>query len=365
MTSEQDACAGNEKAAVRDEPGGAAAACGLNCTFGKAPLLGGNSNGMPIEAMADEIWDMTRDAAENTLQAVRNVVHLTGEQPGQRIVVLASSGFFSETLGDKKEEIVRDALRAGVVINALDAKGLYTEATDPVAQEEIVPLPLPTLVFEQAENFPMREAQVDAMASLAAATGGLFFQNNNDLTLGFARTGLAPAVSYELAFTPAPPARDGKLHMLKVTLDPPIKGAILEARRGYYAPAPGLSGQEVEQDLFRAMAGTATARELPATVATTEGADGLQVRIQLGVTEATQRLAMVAGLFDAKGNFVMGRRSEVDLALKKATFQRLSKSGLAPSFALKTQPGAYRLRVVVLDEANGAVSEFNREVRLK
>ncbi len=365
MASEQSACAGNYRAAVEDAPGGALSTCGLNCTFGMPPALGGNSNGMPIEAMADAVWDMTRDASQETLQVVRNVVDLTGKQPGQRIVVLASSGFFSETLGDKKEQIVGDALRAGVVINALDAKGLYTEVADPVAQEEIVPLPPPTLVFVQAENFPMREAQVDAMASFAAATGGLFFQNNNDLTLGFERVGLAPSLSYELAFTPTPLVRDGKLHTLKVSLDPPIRGAILEARRGYYAPAPGLSGQEVEQELYRAMAGTATANALPASVAVAEKAGELEVQVQLGVTEPKQKLAMVAGLFDAKGNFVMGRRSEVDLALKSATFQRLSTTGLAPSFTLQTQPGSYRLRVVVLDEGNGAVTEVNRQVTIK
>jgi VWFA-related protein len=365
MTSEQDACAGKNKAAVNNAPGGALSTCGLNCTFGRPPMMGGNSNGMPIDAMADAIWDMTRDASQNTLQVVRNVVDFTGKQPGQRIVVLASSGFFSETLGDRKEQIVGDALRAGVVINALDAKGLYTQAADPVAQEEIVPLPLPTLVFEQAEQFPMREAQVDAMASFAAATGGLFFQNNNDLTLGFEWVGLAPSLSYELAFTPTPLVRDGKLHQLKVSLAPPIPGAIIEARRGYYAPAPGLSAQEAEQELYQAMAGTATTSELPVTVATKAAAGELQVQVQLGVKEPKQKITMVAALFDAKGNFVMGRRSEVDLALKNATFQRLSKTGLTPRFALKTQPGAYRLRVVVLDEANGAATEINRQVRLK
>jgi VWFA-related protein len=341
---------------------------GLSATFGAPPPMCPDCSGIPVDTQAQAEWELTAEASQRTLAAVRDVVEYTGKQPGQRIVVLSSSGFFSETLGDKKEQIIRDALRAGVVINALDAKGLYAEGPELSLRQENdtgeTLLPLATFVFEELDKFPMREAQVDAMANLAAATGGLFFQNNNDLTLGFRRLGLAPGASYELAFTPKSLVHDGKLHQIRVKLEPPIPGATIEARRGYYDPAPGLSAGEVARDLYQAMASTTTASALPASVAEKAKGGELRVQVHFGVTARREKIAMVAGLFGADGAYVSGERGEVDLALRSGTFKKLRKSGLAPTFALTAAAGKYRLRVVVLNEANGAESEINRQVRI-
>ena len=71
------------------------------------------------------------------------------------------------------------------------------------------------------------------MAILAAGTGGLFFQNNNDLDLGLRELGLLPEYSYSLAFAP-PGAPDGKYHTLKVRLKQ-SRGYEVQARPGYFA----------------------------------------------------------------------------------------------------------------------------------
>src|SRR6185437_3815943 len=189
---EAKACNGAalQDTSVRDQI--ALNACGLKCTFGMPPTAG--SGGVPVETIAEANWEMTRGVSSDTLAAVGDVVGYTARQPGQRIVVLASSGFFSETLDNEKDRIIREALRDGVVINALDAKGLYTDELEPPLSEQsdMGVLPLAALIFDEGARFPMREAQADAMASFAEATGGLYFKDNNDLTLGFQRLGLAP-----------------------------------------------------------------------------------------------------------------------------------------------------------------------------
>jgi hypothetical protein len=93
-----------------------------------------------------------------------------------------------------------------------------------------LPLPLAARVLEETMKFPDREAQADAMASLAEATGGLYFRNNNGLTLGFERLELAPADEYEMALVPMPLVRNGALHQHQITIVPPIAAAKTSAR---------------------------------------------------------------------------------------------------------------------------------------
>lgn len=362
---EAKACSGtpNQDTSVRDQI--ALNACGLKCTFGMPPPVG--SEGVPIETLAEANWELIRGVSSDTLAAVGDVVGYTARQPGQRIVVLASSGFFSETLDNEKDRIIREALRDGVVINALDAKGLYSDELEPPLSEQsdMGVLPLAALIFDEGVRFPMREAQADAMASFAEATGGLYFKDNNDLTLGFQRLGLAPEAGYDLSFTPTPLVRDGKLHTLKYELVPGIPGATVEARRGYFAPLPGPTADEIERDLYEAMRGTAVRSALPVEAKVGAGPGGLAVRVHFGVSQANEKLALVAGLFDASGQYLTGERGDVVLALKDASLKKLRRSGLAPVFQLRAAAGKYRLRVVVEDETSGALTEISQAVQVQ
>ena len=98
-----------------------------------------------------------------------------------------------------------------MVINSLDAKGLYTQDMDmPVGG-----MPIRSRIARQSQGIRPQSESNDTMAILSASTGGLFFQNNNDLDLGLRELGLLPEYSYSLAFAP-PGAPDGKYHTLKV-----------------------------------------------------------------------------------------------------------------------------------------------------
>ncbi|HWG37702.1 MAG TPA: VWA domain-containing protein, partial [Terriglobales bacterium] len=365
---EAKACSGPlQDSSVREQI--ALNACGLKCTFGMPPTAGsgGVPVDVPVETIAEANWELARGVSSDTLAAVGDVVGYTARQPGQRIVVLASSGFFSETLDNEKDRIIREALRDGVVINALDAKGLYLDEIEPPLSEQSVmgTLPLAAFIFDEASQFPMRAAQADAMASFAEATGGLYFKDNNDLTVGFQRLGLAPEAGYDLSFTPTPLVRDGKLHTLKYELVPGISGATIEARRGYFAPLPGPTADEIERDLYEAMRGTAVRSALPVEAKVGAGPGGLAVRVHFGVSQANEKLALVAGLFDASGQYLTGERGDVVLALKDASLKKLRRSGLAPVFQLRAAAGKYRLRVVVEDETSGAVAEISQTVQVQ
>ena len=144
--------------------------------------------------------------------------------PGQRSIVLVSPGFLALTADMQQDmmEIVDGAARSGIVINTLDASGLYAGGAAGSVGDP---------VFDSAEA----EARSDVMAEFASGTGGIFFHNNNNLDEGFRRTADAPEFVYVLGFSPQ--KLDGRFHKLKVTLNAAGKFEV-QARRGYYAFKP-------------------------------------------------------------------------------------------------------------------------------
>ncbi len=65
------------------------------------------------------------------LGALKDLVRRMGSMPGQRVIVMISPGFLAlaDQLQDETDVIDR-AIKAGVTISALDARGLYTDAPD-------------------------------------------------------------------------------------------------------------------------------------------------------------------------------------------------------------------------------------------
>jgi VWFA-related protein len=175
-------------------------------------------------AKAYEVLNAGDSESRNALAVLRNVIRRTESMPGQRSLVLVSPGFLAVTLDMRQEtmEIVDHAVEAGIVVNTLDARGLYT--TGYSGDSNVGP---GRLALDSGEA----QARSDVMIEFASGTGGIFFHNSNDLDEGFRRTADAPEFVYVLGFSPL--KLDGKFHKLKVTLN---AGKFqIQARQGYYA----------------------------------------------------------------------------------------------------------------------------------
>lgn len=327
----------------------------------------------PILAQAQATWDLTRTVSEDTQNEIAAVVAALARQSGRRILLLASGGFLSETLELGQEKIINAALHANVVINALDAKGLYTEdPSRPLSQQpDSGVLPLITFFYEQETQLTAQESEVDGMIQMAQSTGGLFFHNNNDLELGFERLGLEPPVTYELAFAPASLPHDGRFHKLQVKLDPPIKGAIIQARRGYFDPPPDTPEAGLGPALDRAMRTTTTANAVPAAVTAKPEPGGIGIDVQFDIARLPlqnhdgrrdQSLMVIAGLFSSDGQFVTGKRGTLDLALTSSGYKHFRSQGLGATLRLKAAPGVYRLRVAIGEATDGKITALSRQV---
>ncbi len=334
-----------------------------------------------IKGQAEQTWAQARVVSQATLDAIGGAVSALANMQGRRLLLLASSGFISGTLERQRDRLINQALHAGIVINALDAKGLYTEApVRPLSEPlEEMALPTSTYQFEVGSLGSRLATATDAMAYFAQSTGGLFFRNNNDLAFGFRQLGSIPDVSYVLGFHPDEIAADGSYRRLKVRLIG-SNPYVIQARPGYFAlPKETPDSTHRRQKLDHEVMGDSTLQELPATLTYqpaghAKGMVTLRVQIHVDIGKLpfpkngdrrVEQLELVAALLDAKGNLVAAKEGTMDFALTDATYARLSGTGINGVLNLEAPPGVYRLRGVVQESVEGRMASSAQTIEVK
>ena len=168
-----------------------------------------------VNAISAGVVNAGQHESRIALGVLKELVHNLSRMPGQRSVVLISPGFITPQLEYEYTEIIDRAVHAQVIINTLDARGLYVvipggDASNPALRP---PPPGKGLIEVAAAS-----AQDDLLDVLADGTGGVFFHNNNDFDDGFRRVAEPPDYSYVLAFVPQNLKLDGSFHAIKVTV---------------------------------------------------------------------------------------------------------------------------------------------------
>ena len=131
---------------------------------------------------------------QTTLHTLGDVIRIVRMLPGQHTVVFLTPGFIIAQQQAQLTDILDHAIRAGVVINTLDIKGVFTQS--PIGAD-ISQKSYGTTVFGPAMLRYKTQAdlaQSDSIMQIANATGGTFFHNNNDLTAGVERLGRAAGI---------------------------------------------------------------------------------------------------------------------------------------------------------------------------
>src|SRR5260370_25610486 len=114
--------------------------------------------------------------------------------PGQRVLVLVSPGFITSTLQSEASEMVDRATRSNIVINTIDARGLYA----PDVMGDIANPPrhsITTAAYKTSYRVAAQFAQEDVLAQLADGTGGKFFHNRNDIVQAMREAAAPPPYS--------------------------------------------------------------------------------------------------------------------------------------------------------------------------
>jgi len=339
-----------------------------------------------IITQAEEMWRLTKAISMDTLGSIASVLNRLAAMPGERVLVLASSGFAGQTLEPQQDRIIDQAVRAGVTINALVTKGLYNELlpgerfSDPQPERGIftfVPW-YQRFIKSEIDELGERPQVMDwAMANLARGTGGVLFENNNDLNTGFRQVSVPPEVSYRMSFSPEGVIGDGSYHELKVKLAHSASYSV-EARPGYYAqeaPASEKLRARIDSEVRAsdALAGIAAGVALE-TAKLSENERTLRVRVHVEVGQLpfaeqngrrVQRLTFVAAFFDAQGKMATAKEGRMDLALMPATYERLARSGVNAELNFQVAPGVYRLRAVVGEGVNGALAAATYPIEVR
>ncbi|MBL8206639.1 MAG: VWA domain-containing protein [Blastocatellia bacterium] len=330
-----------------------------------------------------------------TLGTIENILRGLRGLPGRKTMVMLSDGFllggFSQGALYDVRRITDAATRSGVVIYALDTRGL-------IAMPEAFDASQPGFGNEQPPGARMSiessamEANRDGLNALSRDTGGFPIFNNNDLSLGLQKIAEDTEVYYLLAFEPTVSYRDGRFRKLEVRVKnhPEYK---VRSSKGYFAPDDKATVKAAEKeekerakleeeraknpdkaakkelsariDLLRdAMNSLYPLREIPVALSASfvdtgkgEGYahllahfDVANVKFEKANDRYNAALEVLVGIYDEKGKSVDTFSQKLALALKPATYERTLKSGFLFHRQIKLAPGFYQVRMVVVKE---------------
>jgi VWFA-related protein len=293
--------------------------------------------------------------------------------PGQRVIVMMSPGFFVTPSMHQTSGIIDQATKANIVINSIDARGLYVSSVFDAS--DATPVDPGTDPMRTQWVMAEETVQNDVLAEFADGTGGTFFHNRNDIDHGLLQAAAEPEVSYLLGFAPQNLKLDGKYHRLRVTLTNKQKW-VLQARHGYFAPHGEADPQATaKEEIRQAIFSQEELSDLPIECATQffKSSNGVRLSVvthldtkPLKFRKAQDRnvdnLSISMVVFDENGNFLAGQEKILDLKLKDTTLERVNKAGLSVKSSFDLQPGTFLVRVVVRDSEGAQMAAMNRGV---
>src|SRR5712671_6244453 len=154
-----------------------AAADALECAFQGDPTMLAQAQNL-AESTSQRALTSGDAQTDYVYRHIEQIMKRLSGMPGQRVMVFVSPGFLiTSMLSLESSSLIDRANRANVVINTIDARGLYTpdmgDISDPPRDSKR------TLGYKSSYRIQAQIAQSDILAQLADGTGGTFFHNRN------------------------------------------------------------------------------------------------------------------------------------------------------------------------------------------
>lgn len=353
-----------------------AAADTLQCAFGGDQRMLSAATSM-AQAAASRVLNIGDAATEYAYSHLDAVLRRLGGMPGQRKMVFISPGFLLTTLVAERSDLVDRATKAGIVIDTVDARGLYT----PDVNGDIANPPhdsYNTAGFKSNYRVESQFQEGQILADFAYGTGGTYFHDRNDLDVGLRNSIAAPSTTYLLGFSPQNLKLNGSFHILKVSLAGKQKFA-LQARRGYYAPRTMKDPEETaKEEIQEAVFSQEEIRDLPLDLQTqffrsdpTKARLSVLARLDLKSLKFKKvgdrnadNLTLATVIFDENGNYVTGGEKILEMNLLDATLQKLDRSGITVKSSFDVKPGNYLVRLVIRDKEGELMAARNGAVAI-
>jgi len=259
----------------------------LHCAYGNDPK------------MMEQAESLARSAVQNAMalgQADNNqvydqllaIVKWMETKPGRRTVVFISPGVSLTNDRKRLQRVMEEANRQEIVVNTLDARGVFTEGGYSGDSGG------PQTPRAMALNSQEAVEQTELLVILADGTGGTHYLNSNDIAGGLKQLGDEPASTYILTFSPTAAKGNGAFHKLTVELTGKQHYQI-EARNGYYDDKKeGDSKQQVEAEIRSALCSGSEQLDMPMDLKLAAVKDGtadakIQITLMLGIKDVPFR----------------------------------------------------------------------------
>jgi VWFA-related protein len=292
--------------------------------------------------------DGSRDqSAIGTLDAMGIVLRHLAAEPGKRILILLSPGFPTRGMEQRTSALVDIALRWNIRIAAVNSEGLPG---------------IPKMLE--------REEAGEFMSAAAKSTGGQYLDYSNDWVGNLRAVTADPEVSYLLGFAPLRDP-DGQYHALKVRIAG-NRGYKVESRVGYIAIKAGETVQHrldrvaLSDEEFKTFGATLAWRREQNLIQLSIGIDAKTLHFPEVQGRRVEELTFLTVLEDARGNFIAGKQSVMDLALTTATLAEKIKKGIHVATSLPVPPpGFYRVREVIREVTQDRVSTSTAVIEVR
>lgn len=217
----------------------------IDATIRENPVFGDPRNARvsaesQVRQRASQLVQQTASSALNTLNSLRSLMRSMAQLPGRKIVYLISDGFPVEMRRSEISEGLRRvtdaAVRAGVVVYTLDARGLSADITG-------MPDVTSDAAFDPAGQLAMGSmnettARQEPLRIIAADTGGRALLNTNALGDALVKSIKETSVYYLLAWRPEnAEQRGGKFQRVEVSIKDRADVSVL-VQRGFYTTPP-------------------------------------------------------------------------------------------------------------------------------
>ncbi len=310
------------------------------------------------------------------LQTLRQHVRSLRHFEAQKNVILFSDGFLLEEVIYDLQDAVDQALRAGVVLNTVDIRGLYVpmiEARDRSAGS-----------VRSGESFKKdrllsedMSAQSDPLTLLAHDTGGIFLQNTNDLSAGPKAVAERETYHYVLSYAAPAMKADGRYHKIKLEVKRP--DLTLSYRNGYYAPKEQISFERrKKEDILEALRAPGNVNEIPVRLSINSSQfDDTRYEVELVTHVDIRRLqfeeedakrknliSLVIVAFDENNKYVEGVQKDVSFNLAPESYAELLDRGFASKVVFRIPPGRYKIRAIIRESVRTKMGSLTKSIEI-
>jgi VWFA-related protein len=311
---------------------------------------------------------------DRQLAAIQTAAHMLGQLNEKKALLYFASGLRLNGVDNQAQlhATINAAIRAGVQLWAIDARGLVAQAPlGDATHGSPGGIAMYSGASALAFNSNFQRSQ-DTLWALAQDTGGKALLDYNDLTRGMVQAQQAFSSYYVIGYYTTNAALNGKFRRVKITLN--RETASLDYRQGYYAGKvfAKFSTADKERQLEDALMLPDPITELTIALELdyfqlnrAEYFVPLVVKIpgselalaKKGGAEHTL-LDFIGEIKDEFGTTVSNVRDKVNIKLSDSTAAELATSPIEYSTGFTLLPGKYKLKFLARDDETGRIGTF-------